>query len=468
MANPAGESNDRRSAVLRTGIAIAAILLLAIPPLVTEASARGGGGGGGGGRGGGGGHVGGGGGMRSFGGRGGGGGSRSFGGVGGIRSVGSGVGVRSFSGPRIGGSGVGVHSLGGRSFSPSIAHGSKISPFVGSGNRFVGGSNRTFTTAGAMSRSAGFARPAGFARANAAFGNRFITNKALTSSFVRAPVFQGRFHGSHWPWWRGGIVIGWIGPLFWPYAYVDPARSSGSARAQGSQQGSEQRIFSICGEQAPQLTDWPIERISEAVEPNEAQRAALDELKAATAKSVDILKGACPNDLPSIPTGRLNAMEGRLQVMLQAVQTVRPHLDHFYQLLSDEQKARFNAVSPSDTPAAGQDQRDLTRLCTGRVAGIADLPIDRIAKAVRPTEAQQPSLDELKAASVKAAEGLKGNCPAYQSLTPTGRVEAMEKRLEAMLEAAKTVQPALTKFYDGLTDEQKARFNTLGSARQGV
>jgi hypothetical protein len=32
----------------------------------------------------------------------------------------------------------------------------------------------------------------------------------------------------------------------------------------------------------------------------------------------------------------------------------------------------------------------------------------------------------------------------------------------------KTVQPALTKFYDGLTDEQKARFNTLGSLRQGA
>jgi hypothetical protein len=30
------------------------------------------------------------------------------------------------------------------------------------------------------------------------------------------------------------------------------------------------------------------------------------------------------------------------------------------------------------------------------------------------------------------------------------------------------VQPALTKFYDGLTDEQKARFNTLGSLRQGA
>jgi hypothetical protein len=394
-----------------------------------------------------------------------------------------------------------VRSFSGRSFSPSIAHGSRISPFVGGGNRFVGSSARTFTTAGALWRPAMFARPAGFARAN--FGNRFITNAAFKGSFAGSPAFFGRFgrlHGSHWPWWRGGIVIGWIGPVFWPYAnydffdyvywpyvydgfwpyayedvyygiyggyaYVDPGVKAARSPRNVQAQGSQARASSICGEQAPQLTDWPIERITQAVEPTEAQRAMLDELKAATAKSIDILKAACPNDLPSVPSGRLNAMEGRLQVMLQAVQTVRPPLDRFYQSLSDEQKARFNAVSPSDTSAAGQDQRDLTRLCNER--GVADLPIDRIAKAVRPTEAQQASLDELKAASVKAAEGLKGNCPAYQALTPTGRVETMEKRLEAMLEAVKTVQPALTKFYDSLTDEQKARFNTLGSTRPGA
>jgi len=70
----------------------------------------------------------------------------------------------------------------------------------------------------------------------------------------------------------------------------------------------------------------------------------------------------------------------------------------------------------------------------------------------------------LKDASLKAAESLKANCPSYQSLTPTGRVEAMEQRLQAMLAAVRTVQPALTRFYDGLSDEQKARFNTLRSA----
>jgi hypothetical protein len=172
--------------------------------------------------------------------------------------------------------------------------------------------------------------------------------------------------------------------------------------------------------------------------------------------------------LPSIPTGRLAAMESRLQVMLSAVQTVRPPLDRFYETLSDEQKARFNATeAPNTSDAVQKDQRDLTRLCTERGAGIADLPIERIAQAVRPTDAQRALLEELGTASAKASEGLKGNCPAYQALTPTGRVQAMEQRFSAMLEAVRTVQPALTKFYEALSDEQKARFNTLGANRQG-
>jgi hypothetical protein len=498
------------STAFRAAVGIPVILFIAVALLITEASTnawaagRGGGGGGGGGA-----RAGGGGGGVHIGG----------GGGGGVRMGGGGGAIRSFSAPRVGGSNFAVRSFSGghrfsggshfsRSVSPAVTRSARISPFVGStGNRFVGASPRTnFVTASALSRPA-ISRPPGFARVHAALGNRVITNAAFRSSFARAPVFQGRFHGSHWPWWRGGIVIGWIGPVFWPYAYddffdyvywpyvydgfwpyayedvyygiygdygyVDPEVRAGrvpraprrQGTGQGSGQGSEPRTSGICGEQAPQLTDWPIERISQTVEPNEAQRAALDQLKAATAKSIEILKGACPTDLPSIPTGRLAAMESRLQVMLQAVQTVRPPLEAFYGLLSDEQKSRFNAVSPTETSTAAKDQRDLTRLCTERGPGVADLPIDRIAQAVRPTEAQQAAFEELKAASAKAAETLKDNCPTYRALTPTGRVEAMQQRLEAMLQAVRIMQPALTKFYDGLSDEQKARFNTLGSSR---
>ncbi len=38
----------------------------------------------------------------------------------------------------------------------------------------------------------------------------------------------------------------------------------------------------------------------------------------------------------------------------------------------------------------------------------------------------------------------------------------MEQRLQAMLQAIDTVQPALERFYASLSDEQKARFDRLG------
>jgi LTXXQ motif family protein len=117
------------------------------------------------------------------------------------------------------------------------------------------------------------------------------------------------------------------------------------------------------------------------VQPTAAQGPALDDLRAASAKAIDMLESGCPKELPSIPTGRLAAMESRLQVMLAAVQTVRPALERFYQSVSDEQKARFNAIAPADDRgAAAKDKRDLTKLCDERASGVADLPIDRIAQ----------------------------------------------------------------------------------------
>jgi len=49
---------------------------------------------------------------------------------------------------------------------------------------------------------------------------------------------------------------------------------------------------------------------------------------------------------------------------------------------------------------------------------------------------------------------------------PTSK--AMEARLEATHSAVTAVQPALAKFYDGLNDEQKARFNSLRTDAAGT
>jgi len=483
---------------------MAAVLLLLVPLLTLEADARGGGGHGGGF----GGHVGGFGGHGGFAGRVGGtgfagrsvgfGGARSFG----VTRFGGMSGApRSFGVTRIGGVGVGSRSFGGRSFvgrsvtSPRFG----VATARAGGGRFATASARTVTAPGIHSVHVG----------RGVFGNRAIANVAWHSRFASSR-FHGRFVGSRWwPWWRGGLVIGWIGPVFWPYVYDDffdyvfwpyayddfwpyayddvyyglygnygyipPGVSSGdrsvssAGRRVARTDGAQRRAADVCSDDAAQLANWPIERISEVVEPTDAQRGALDDLRAASAKAVDMLKAGCPNDLPSIPTGRLAAMQSRLEVMLAAVKTVRPPLERFYQSLSDEQKARFNAVAPADDAnAAGKDQRDLTKFCDEKAPGITDLPIARIAQAVQPTPTQRAALDELQEASVKAEERLKANCPTYETLTPTGRVEAMEKRLEATLDAVKTVQPALAKFYNSLSDEQKARFNSLRSTSRPV
>ena len=71
------------------------------------------------------------------------------------------------------------------------------------------------------------------------------------------------------------------------------------------------------------------------------------------------------------------------------------------------------------------------------------------------------ALAELQNAISQAGEMLSSNCPTYRPLTPVVRLDAMEQRLDAMLRAVEKVQPALSRFYGSLTDEQKERFNRL-------
>jgi hypothetical protein len=353
---------------------------------------------------------------------------------------------------------------------------------------------------------------------NPALADRFTIRPggALAGRALARATFQGGFtnhwwkHHHHHRFFKPVFVIGFVGPLFWPYAYYDfvdytfypyaydtfwpyayddvyagmfgpyaLGYGGGSYRAAGRQRGSGAYATAaagggraaggpvaadICTGETAGLTDFPIERIAQTVEPNDAQRAALEELKTATATALDILKAACPTDLPSTPVGRLNAMQNRLDAMLQAVRTVRPALEKFYQSLNDEQKARYSALGPDENQQ--QARRDLTQMCGARAAGIGSLPTDRIERAVRPTEAQRVALKELQDAMSEGGNVLKSDCPTYRPLTPIGRLEAMEQRLNAMLRAVTTVQPALERFYASLSDEQKERFNRLGAASQ--
>jgi hypothetical protein len=99
-------------------------------------------------------------------------------------------------------------------------------------------------------------------------------------------------------------------------------------------------------------------------------------------------------------------------------------------------------------------------MCSPAAAGFSGWRIDRLELAIKPTEAQRGKFDELKAASNKASEALRLACPTEVPATAIGRMEAMEKRMDAMRQSIRTMRPALEAFYATLSDEQKTRLDS--------
>ena len=323
--------------------------------------------------------------------------------------------------------------------------------------------------------------------------------------------------------WAG--FVPWYGPVFWPYAYADIfgytfwadgyepgywayayddffdgvywgydgapadyAYAPGEAPARTARTAAPVKYSTarqLCKQPGSGITAWPFDDIAKKVNLDGEQTNLLDEMKDASKDAAKQFSESCPPDsnFASTPPGRLDAMTARLNATLQAVGIVRPSLERFYASLSDEQKERFNEIGPDEKKiAAASRKMDSTTdnktetqgagdqtgseqtgaNCGDPKPGLANLPIERIEDALKPSEAQQAKLKELETATNDAVGILQAACPDDVPMTPPGRLEAMEKRLKAMVEAANTVKPSLDSFYTSLNDEQKARFNKLG------
>jgi hypothetical protein len=100
------------------------------------------------------------------------------------------------------------------------------------------------------------------------------------------------------------------------------------------------------------------------------------------------------------------------------------------------------------------------RACDAGAAGFAGWRTDRVEQTLNLTEAQRAKFDEFKAASEKAIETARAACPSETPSTTIGYMQAMEKRLDAISGAVKTIRPSLEAFYATLSDEQKAALDT--------
>jgi hypothetical protein len=298
------------------------------------------------------------------------------------------------------------------------------------------------------------------------------------------------FSYAWWPYdgtpafWNYGlnyIVTG----LFWPYgAYAWPegygayAWSGDSSSYQYARE-SHQNVYSAgpadggaeaqaaeaaelaqsCGGFAPGVGALPVDRIEQAVKPTGNQRKAFDDLKAASAQAETILKGSCPSEPPLTPVGRLDALQKRLEAMDQAVDTLEEPLETFSKALSPEQRKALDGLA---TASGNPDtkRRNIGR-CLNEGQEFVDLPAQEIAQSVQPDAKQSAALEKLELVTGKAAEKLRSQCPPRIPKTAEGRLEAMDSRLHETIVAVNEVRPALAGFYDSLSDEQKARFDTL-------
>ena len=436
-------------------------------------------------------------------------------------------GARHFAAPHLGG------GHGGRGFAPhigSVRHGGGIAHV--SPRTHVGGIGRTVHgPAGTHARTATHVGPLnthgahGIARQhgvppNATAGGTPGTNRAarngraagLHASVNRlSGAGSARNFAAHRNFTRVGALrpflndpwrrrhhhhLGWIGPVFWPYAYgdvfyyalwpyeyedYDPFWAYGSgdvyeAIFPSSDYGSYVRgrhgatrmtalkrsVAQSCTDESAEVTGWPIDQIQAAVEPDQQQRKLLDDLGNAVVKASEVIKSHCPTQVAFTAPARLADMQQRLDGLVQAIDIVQPPLAKFYDALNDEQKARFNALGEPQGGQQSQGQQGAQNVRNQCGENAVAWPADQIGQALRPNGEQRAKLDALDAAAAQAADTIRAACPNELPATPPDRLAAEGKRLEAILQAVQNIRPKLDALYASLSNEQKARFNTIG------
>jgi hypothetical protein len=214
------------------------------------------------------------------------------------------------------------------------------------------------------------------------------------------------------------------------------------------------------------MAGLPIDQLREAIQPNEAQRAALDDLAGAWNSAAQMIRASCPAQAAFTAPGRLAVMQQRIGAMMQAALSVQPPLVKFYDLLDDEQEARLNALAEDRrkmTAASGATESPVQQCGAAQPAALR-WPAEEIEARLRPNDTQRAAFKALQDANVRAVGILIADCQP-DAVTLPARLDAVNGRLAAMQQAVYLVSTALEGFYATLGDEQKAQFEAIGQKR---
>src|SRR3984893_10517104 len=326
-------------------------------------------------------------------------------------------------------------------------------------------------------------------------------NPAVRRQIVAAAALAG-WHSGHIAdgWWRHvDGEYGWVGPLFWPFAIYDiydyaiwgdgigfwdygypdiyaaifaPYGNDDLAAYTGpSPFGRRHRrvppLQQLCGDDSREITGLPIDQIQQAMQPNEAQRATLDDLANASISAAQMIRASCPTQPAFTAPDRVAVMQQRIGAMIKAALAVEQPLGKFYDLLDDEQEARLNASAEDrrKMSAASGATEAPAQGCGAAQPAALQWPAEEIEARLHPNDTQRAALKVLQGANATAADILNAGCQPKDATTPPARLDAVEGRLEAMQRAVYLVSAALEDFYATLSDEQKAQFEAIGQKR---
>jgi hypothetical protein len=328
-----------------------------------------------------------------------------------------------------------------------------------------------------------------------------LSNPAMRRQIVAAAALAG-WRGGHIAngWWRHGDGgYGWVGPLFWPFAIYDiydytiwgdgigfwdygypdiyaaifaPYGHDDLAAYTGpSPFGRRHRIGplfqQLCGDDSREIAGLPINQIQQAIQLDEAQRAALDDLANALVAAAQMIRASCPTQTAFSAPRRLAVMQQRIGAMIKAELGVQQPLGKFYDLLDDEQEARLNALAEDRRriSAANGATEAPAQGCGAAQAAALQWPADEIEARLHPNDAQRAALKVLQEANARAVDILNNACRPKDATTLPIRLDAVDGRLDAMQQAVHLVSAALEGFYATLSDEQKAQFEAIGQKR---
>jgi hypothetical protein len=329
---------------------------------------------------------------------------------------------------------------------------------------------------------------------------RLFTDPAARGQ-IAATAALALWHGDHdgadgW-WSHGHGGYGWVGPMFWPFAYDDiysytifghaigfwdygysdihagifgpygddELRAYMAPHPSGRRERRIPPLQQLCGDASD--AGLPVDQINRAIQPTEAQRAALDHLADTSTSAAQIIQASCPTQTASSAPARLAAMQQRIAAMLQAVISLESPLKELYALLDDAQKARLKALAEDQTKRADANGATYARAegCEASQPPALQWPAVEIETALHPNDTQRGALERLQRASARAVEILSYACRPNDASTPPDRLAAVDSRLEDMQQAINVVSVALEDFYATLSDKQKSQFEAIGPKR---